>query len=86
MMKWNSLHPFALACCRHEARVEVDMKPLLASLAVAGLPITSLERGTPLAAIWKRAVCGHVLEDVVSKLAQVVYSDAPSAIVVIKLV
>jgi hypothetical protein len=56
------------------------MKPLLASLDVAGLPITSLERGTPLAAIWKRAVWGQVLEDVVRRFAHVVYSEAPSGV------
>ncbi len=56
----------------------MDMNPLLASLAVAGLPITILLIGTPLAAIWKTAVWGHVLEDVLRRLAHVVYSDAPS--------
>lgn len=40
--------------------------------------MTSLDRGTPLAPIWKRADLGQVLEDVVSKLEQVVYSEAPS--------
>lgn len=40
--------------------------------------MTSLLSGTPLAAIWNRAVLGQVLEDVVSRLAQVVYSLAPS--------
>lgn len=75
------LHPRALACCKHPANVEVDMNPLLASLEVAGLPITILLIGTPLAAIWKTAVCGHVLEDVLRRFAHVVYSDAPSALV-----
>ncbi len=51
---------------------------MLASPVVAGFPITSFESGTPPAAIWKSAVWGHVLEDVVSKLAQVVYSLDPS--------
>lgn len=54
------------------------MKPLLASLAVPGLPITSLSRDTPDAAIWKRAELGHVLEEVVRRPAQVVYSLVPS--------
>lgn len=57
------------------------MKPLLASLAVAGLPITILLIGTPLEAIWKTAVFGHVVEDVVRRFAHVVYSDAPSRFV-----
>ena len=56
------------------------MKPLLASLAVAGFPITIFDRGTPLAAIWKTEDPGQVLEDVVRRLAQVVYSDAPSEV------
>jgi hypothetical protein len=54
------------------------MKPLLASPAVAGFPITSFSRGTPLAAIWNKAVLGQVFEDVVKRFAQVVYSLAPS--------
>ena len=56
------------------------MYPLLASLVVAGLPMTSLDKGTPLAAIWKRAVFGQVLEDVVKRPLQVVYSLVPSAL------
>ena len=54
------------------------MKPLVASLVVAGFPMTSLLSGTPDAAIWKSAVFGHVELDVVSRPAQVVYSDEPS--------
>lgn len=54
------------------------MKPLLASDAIAGLPMTSLLRDTPLAAIWKRAVWGQVLDEVVKRPAQVVYSVVPS--------
>lgn len=73
-----SLHPLFFACCTQVAKVEVDMNPLAASLAVAGFPITSLLNGTPLAAISNKAVSGQVLDDVVSKLAQVVYSLAPS--------
>lgn len=75
----NALHPWFLACWTHPASVVVDMNPLLASPAVAGFPITSLERGTPLAAIWKRADFGHVLEEVVRRPAQDVYSLDPSA-------
>ena len=56
------------------------MKPLLASPEVAGLPITSLSRVTPEAAIWKRAELGHVLEDAVRRPLQVVYSEVPSMI------
>lgn len=54
------------------------MKPELASPEFAGLPITSLLRGTPDAAIWKSAVCGHVLLELVNRFAQVVYSLVPS--------
>ena len=41
--------------------------------------MTIFESGTPLAAIWKTAVLGQVEEEVVKRLAQVVYSLAPSA-------
>jgi hypothetical protein len=44
---------------------------------VAGLPITILFSGTPLAAIWKTAVLGHVLDDAVRRPEQVVYSEVP---------
>jgi hypothetical protein len=44
----------------------------------AGLPMTSLLRGTPDAEIWKSAVCGQVELDAVSRPAQVVYSVVPS--------
>lgn len=37
--------------------------------------MTILFWGTPDAAIWKRAVLGHVAEEAVNKPAQVVYSD-----------
>ena len=73
-----SLQPLLLACCKHEARVDADMNPLLASEAVAGLPMTILLNGTPLAAISKTDDFGHVLEERLSKLSQVVYSVAPS--------
>lgn len=56
------------------------MKPELASPEFAGLPITSLLRGTPDAAIWKSAVCGQVLLELVSRFAQVVYSLVPSVL------
>lgn len=51
---------------------------MLASAVVPGLPMTSLSRLTPLAAIWKRAVSGQAVEDAVSRPAHVVYSVAPS--------
>jgi hypothetical protein len=60
------------------AKTDVEMNPLAASEAVAGFPITSLLNGTPLSAIWKRADSGQVLEDVVRRLSQVVYSFTPS--------
>lgn len=53
------------------------MWPLLASVVVSDLPITSMFKGTPFDAIWNKAVCGHVL-DVSRRLAHVVYSDGPS--------
>lgn len=54
------------------------MKPLLASPDVAGFPITSLDRGMPLAEIWKSADLGQVLDEVVKSPAHVVYSLLPS--------
>ena len=62
------------------ASIDGSMWPLLASADVPGLPITSLSRATPFAAIWKSAVSGHVDEEAVNRPAQVVYSVAPSAI------
>lgn len=62
--------------------MDVDTNPLAASPALAGFPMTSLFKGTPLAEIWKRADSGQVLEDVVSRPAQVVYSLTPSALYV----
>lgn len=55
------------------------MYPLLASPVVAGLPMTSLLKGTPDAAIWNSAEFGQVLEEVVSNPVHVVYSLVPSA-------
>jgi hypothetical protein len=40
--------------------------------------MTSLFKGTPEAAIWKRALLGHWEEEVVRRLEQVVYSAVPS--------
>lgn len=51
------------------------MNPLVASLGVAGFPMTSFDTGTPLAAIWKSALW---VEDDVRRLLQVVYSVVPS--------
>ena len=70
------------ACCRQPASVVVSIKPLVAPLVVAGLPMTSLLAETPDATIWKTDVFGHVLEDWVRSPSQVVYSVVPSVDVV----
>lgn len=67
-----------LAVLRQLARVEVLMNPFEASPVVAGFPMTSLLSGTPLAAIWKRAEFGQVLDELVNNPEQVVYSVWPS--------
>jgi hypothetical protein len=54
------------------------MYPLVASVVVAGLPMTSLSRDTPLAAIWNKADSGQVDEDVLMRPSHVVYSVVPS--------
>lgn len=54
------------------------MYPLLASEVVAGFPIKSLFKLTPLAAIWKRAVSGQADDEAVRRPAHVVYSEVPS--------
>lgn len=55
------------------------MKPLSASPALLpGLPMTSLLRSTPAAAISKRAEPGQSPPAVFSRLLQVVYSVVPS--------
>ena len=72
------LQPWLLACSTQVAKVDGEMYPLLASEEVAGLPMTILLRGTPLAAIWKTAELGYGLPDVVRRPVHVVYSDAPS--------
>ncbi len=74
----HSLQPWDLAWETQLASVEVDMYPLVASLLVAGFPMTSLLDGTPDAAIWNRAVWGQVELDAVSRPEQVVYSEVPS--------
>lgn len=51
---------------------------MLAEPVVAGLPMTSLLRGTPDAEIWKSADLGHCEEEVVKRFEHVVYSLAPS--------
>lgn len=76
----NAPQPWALAVCRHVAKVEGAMYPLVASPDFAGLPITTLDEATPLAMIWNTALPGHVLEDAVKSPLQVVYSDVPSAV------
>ena len=70
-------HPSLFACERQEARVPGSIYPLLASEAVAGFPMTSLSRVTPLAAIWNKADSGHWLEEAVRRPEQVVYSVDP---------
>lgn len=52
--------------------------PLVASLTVAGFPMTSLLRGTPDEAISKTEDPGQVLDDCVSRPAQLAYSWTPS--------
>jgi hypothetical protein len=54
------------------------MYPLVACAEVAGFPITSLFRETPLAAIWKRADCGQAVDEVYRRPLHVVYSVVPS--------
>lgn len=49
------LQPLLLASFTHPASVDANMNPLFASALVAGFPMMSLDRGTPLSAIWKRA-------------------------------
>ena len=56
----------------------MSMYPLPASADVAGLPITSLSRGTPLAEIWKSALSGHCKLEAIRRPEQVVYSVVPS--------
>ena len=58
-------------------RVPGSMYPLPASEVVAGFPITSLFNDTPFAAIWNNADSGHMLEDMVRRPSQVVYSVTP---------
>ena len=55
------------------------MKPLFASPAPAGLPITSLSSATPLPAISKTELLGQAEDEALRRLSQVVYSPAPSA-------
>ena len=75
----HSLQPWALACCKQLAKVDVDMNPSIAKPPAAGLPMTSFDKGTPaLELIWNNAELGQVLEDVLRRFAHVVYSDIPS--------
>lgn len=78
-------HCFAVAVLMHLARSAPAMKPLLASGAVAGLPMTSLFNGTPAAAISKREDLGFLEDDVVIRPSQVLYSVAPSAMCLINI-
>lgn len=51
-----------------ESEVEIRVcLPLVASAAVAGLPITTLSESTPLAMISKTEVSGQVLEEAVKR-------------------
>ena len=73
-----SHQPEALAWATQVARVAASMKPLFASVWPAGLPMTSLLRSTPLAAISKSAVWGQAEDEFLRRLSQVVYSLTPS--------
>jgi len=55
-----------------------SMYPLEACAEVAGFPITSLSRETPLADIWNSADSGQVVDEVYRRPLQVVYSVVPS--------
>lgn len=70
-------HPSLTAVDTQPARVAVSTQPLVASADVPGFPISNLSESTPEAMIWKSAVLGQVLDDAVSRPAQVVYSVAP---------
>ena len=61
------------ACWTQVARVDGSMKPL-ASLAVAGFPMTILSRLTPAALISKIEELGKVPPDWLTRLVHVVYS------------
>jgi hypothetical protein len=68
-----AFHPLLFAVAKHPARVEAGINPLLASPAEAGLPMTSLLRGTPAnelisnTEVWTKSVW-----DVVRRELQVV--------------
>lgn len=66
------LQPCFFACLRQSDITEVGTKPLLPSAFVAGLPITILLAGIPIEMSWKTDVWGHVLEEAVRRLVQVV--------------
>ena len=72
-----AFHPLPWASATQEASVAVSMKPLLASAAAAGLPITILLRSIPALAISKTEVPGNVPPEVVRRPVPSVYSDAP---------
>ncbi len=56
-MSYDLLHLRLCAVFKHEASVDVDIRPLLASLFVPGSPIASFESGTlALLTIWKSVV------------------------------
>lgn len=59
------------------------MNPLVASACVPGFPITSLFCETPDEAISKTDVLGQVLDEAVKRPSQVVYSVAPSEMLIV---
>ena len=62
--------PLALACFTHVPSVAGAMKPLDASAAVAGLPMTSLSSGMPFLGISKREEPGNAPPELVRSPAQ----------------
>ena len=74
-----AVQPEDTACPMHPLRSLTSIAPVVASTpAKAGLPITSLLRGTPEAAISNNDELGNVEDDEVSRPEHVVYSVAPS--------
>jgi hypothetical protein len=61
-----AFQPLFLACDKQPASVFGPIYPLLASEAVPGLPMTTLSRPTPFAAISNTELCGKLFEDLVS--------------------
>ena len=68
-----AFQPLALACFTHVPSVAGLMKPLDASAAVAGLPMTSLSSGMPFLGISNSDVPGNAPPELVSSPAQSPY-------------